>query len=274
MPVFQKLRRLNPRTALRAGGVALTLGLVALAGQASFTASTTSTYTVRAGDDLWRIASSHGLTVSQLAAANGLNPNGLLLIGTTLVIPSSGSSSVSSSPSSASRGTVTEPALASATTGTSGRSFCANFSVPGGSEPLPASLANDPSRLALRPLFVQWADSYGISPSLLEAVAWQESGWQEGAVSSANAVGVGQLLPSTAQYVSQHLIGSALSISSASDNIQMSARYLAYLYNATGSTCAALASYNEGLGNYQAYGVLPGVGGYVQSVADYVPAFS
>lgn len=272
MPVLRQLRRLRPRTALRAGGVVLTLGLLVLAGQASFSASGPPTYVVRSGDTLWSIAAEDGLTVSQLASANGLNPSGVLWVGTRLVIPARGGSSSSSYTSSTSSA-APQPALASATTSTSGRSFCSNFSMPGGSEPLPSFLQANPSRLALRPYFVEWANNYGVSPSLLEAVAWQESGWQEGVTSSASAVGVGQLLPSTARFVNQQLIGSQLSISSASDNIRMSASYLAYLYRATGSTCAAIASYNEGLANYEAYGVLPGVGSYVTSVASFVPAF-
>lgn len=274
MPVIRQLRRLRPRTALRAGGAVLTLGLLVLAGQASFSASGPPIHVVQPGETLWGIASEDGLSVSQLAAANRLNPSGVLLVGTRLAIPSRGGSSSSSYSTTSSASSAATPALASATTSTSGRSFCSTFSIPGGSEPLPAFLQENPSRLALRPLFVEWANNYGISPALLEAVAWQESGWQEGVTSSASAVGVGQLLPSTAQFVSQHLIGTNLDISSANDNIRMSASYLAYLYRSIGSTCGAIAAYNEGLANYQAYGVLPGVGNYVRAVADFVPAFS
>ena len=39
------------------------------------------------------------------------------------------------------------------------------------------------------------ASSHGVSPSLAAAVAWQESGFQNGVVSSANARGVMQILP-------------------------------------------------------------------------------
>jgi LysM repeat protein len=46
-----------------------------------------TTYIVRTGDTLFRVALAHGLTTAQLAAANGItNPN-LIYIGQTLVIP-------------------------------------------------------------------------------------------------------------------------------------------------------------------------------------------
>jgi LysM repeat protein len=49
-----------------------------------------STYTVVAGDTLFNIARTYGLTIEELAAANGIDPNGLLTPGQTLVIPTAG----------------------------------------------------------------------------------------------------------------------------------------------------------------------------------------
>ena len=54
------------------------------------------TYTVKKGDSLWKIARANGCTVQALADANGINPNGILQIGTKLKIPGGGSSSASS----------------------------------------------------------------------------------------------------------------------------------------------------------------------------------
>ena len=65
-------------------------------------------------------------------------------------------------------------------------------------------------------------------PSLVEAIAWQESGWQNAVVSSANAQGVGQLLPQTATFVNG-LLGTHLNLTVAADNIRMEVRFLAYL---------------------------------------------
>jgi len=43
------------------------------------------------------------------------------------------------------------------------------------------------------------AAKYDISPSLLEAVVWQESRWRTGAISRAGAQGLAQLMPATAR---------------------------------------------------------------------------
>ena len=54
----------------------------------------------------------------------------------------------------------------------------------------------------MRPLFVKWAATPMASPPrFVEAIAWQESGWQNTVADAANAQGIGQL-PSTAAFVS------------------------------------------------------------------------
>src|ERR1700761_3287738 len=49
-------------------------------------ASSSGGYVVQPGDTLWAIASRAGVSVNQLAAANGLSPNGVLLSGSTLSV--------------------------------------------------------------------------------------------------------------------------------------------------------------------------------------------
>lgn len=253
----------------RAAAALLALGLVAFAGQASYCSTSLNVHVVTSGDTLWGIATAHHLTVRQLAAANGLSAGGVLRIGTHLVIPG-GTSSGSTGSSVA-----TSTRSATSSSSTSSRSFCATFAASSGaSGVLPSALAGNPGRLAMRPLFVRWAQTYGVSPALVEAIAWQESGWQEGVVSSASAVGVGQLLPSTSRFVSHDLLGTSLDINSANNNIQMSARYLAYLQDHEGSTCATIAGYYEGLQNMQTRGVLPETEPYVVSVEALLPRFS
>jgi hypothetical protein len=147
------------------------------------------------------------------------------------------------------------------------RSFCVNYRAPSGATGLPSALKQHPERLALRPLFVRWAQAYGVSPSLIEAIAWQESGWQNDVVSSANAQGIGQLLPTTATFVSGTLLGLNLKLTVASDNIQMMVRFFAYLLKAAGGNqCVAVASYYQGFSAFQRVGVLPQSQTYVRSV--------
>jgi soluble lytic murein transglycosylase-like protein len=127
--------------------------------------------------------------------------------------------------------------------------------------------------LALRPLFVKWAKVYGVPVDLIEAEAWQESGWSNNAISPDNARGIGQLLPPTAAGVNQSL-GTNLKLTVPSDNIRMMAAFLGSLLRATGGqVCAAVASYYQGLATFQRYGVLPVSQVYVRSVLSLRPRF-
>ncbi len=52
-----------------------------------------------------------------------------------------------------------------------------------------------------------WSAKVGVSPHLIRALAWMESGYQPRVVSSAGARGVLQLLPVTRQFVEEVLVG-------------------------------------------------------------------
>jgi murein DD-endopeptidase MepM/ murein hydrolase activator NlpD len=247
--------------ALKLGALALSLVILVVAGAASFTNDSSHSYVVQPGDSLWAISQANGLTVNQLAAANGMNPNEILLIGRTLYIPSA--TNTSSTASGASQGS-SDP-----------WTFCSTFSAPAGPVGvLPRLLADSPSRLALQPLYVHWADYYGLSLPLLEAIGWQESGWQQDVVSSTGAIGAGQIMPATAKFITSNLIGAPLNIHSVSDNIRMSAAFLAYLADAEGNNrCRTIAAYYEGPLNLAQYGVFPDTESYVASVEALIPEF-
>lgn len=260
------------RLFLRIAAATAMLASLAFAGQASFGGS--PTYVVRAGDSLWSIARSHGTTMEQLASLNGMQLSEILQIGRHLLLPGP-SGTAGASPATG----VSQAAVARAATVPAGpvprAHFCASFTpslAPRGS--LPPLLAASPARLALRPLFERWGGYYGVPPALLEAIAWQESGWQQNVVSSAGAIGIGQVLPSTARFVSQDLAGIPLDVVSASDNVRIEARYVSFLSEEENyNTCRMIAAYDEGPGNLSRYGVLPSVRQYVADVEYLVPAF-
>jgi soluble lytic murein transglycosylase-like protein len=233
---------------------------------AGFTSTGVHTYVVRPGDSLWAISQANGLTVQQLAAANHMNLTDILLIGRQLVIPSNRPAPAPSAPAAPN---ASAPATVSAS------AFCSNFTSTGGPwGVLPGLLRQSPARLALQPLFSKWANHYGLSLPLLEAIAWQESGWQQGVVSSAGAIGTGQIMPQTALFISGSLIGLPMNIKAVSDNIRMSAAFLAYLADVEGnSRCATIAAYYEGPDNLRQYGVFPDTQAYVASVEALIPRF-
>ena len=276
-----------PRLFLRSSAAVAVLLLI---GQASFATSGPRTVTVRAGDSLWGIAYRYHVPIDRLAAVNGMQLTSLLLVGRRLVIPTGRDSGATMpSPGVTPAGGAAPPAAGGgpAATGTGPvtsrfspaqlvqmRTFCASFQPSNAhAGVLPAALLASPTRLALRPLFVRWGRAYGVSPDLAEAIAWQESGWQNDVVSSADAQGIGQLLPGTAAYVNT-LLGAHLQVGVAEDNIRLEIRYLAYLLRATGNqTCEAVASYYQGFGMLERIGVLPESQVYVRSVLGQRPRF-
>ncbi len=182
-------------------------------------------------------------------SANGIADPNNVAIGTHLTIPSTGSSATSAA-------TVATTAVTT-------------------SSSLPPQLLAYPSRVALRPLFVHWANAFGISPALLEALGWWESGWQATVVSPTGAVGIGQLEPSTVTALQAQLSDPTLDPNVPSDNIEMAAAYLHDLLADTGgSVKLALASYYQGLGSLQQSGVFPESVVYVNGILSYVPDFS
>ena len=88
------------------------------------------------------------------------------------------------------------------------------------------------------------------------------------------AVGAGQIMPSTATFITSSLVGMPLNINSVSDNIRMSAALLSYLADIEGNNrCDTIAAYYEGALNLSKYGVFPESQVYVASVEALIPRF-
>jgi LysM repeat protein len=192
-------------------------------------------YTVREGDTLSGIASRLGVSTGALARANGIGDADRVVIGRTLTVP----------------------AAASTATGTA---------PPG----LPARLRASPQRLAYVPVFDRWAAQYGVPADLLKAMTWVESGWQQGAVSSTGAVGIGQIMPDTHAWMRDVIIREPLDPTDPNDNIRMSARYLRWLLDRTGGDVRlALAGYYQGLHAVNTRGVLAETERYVANIVAY-----
>jgi LysM repeat protein len=199
-------------------------------------------YEVQPGDTLSAIAARLGVSVDSLAAANGLDPSGLLISGTTLHA------------TGASAGASAAPATTE-TTETVSTSPASSAAQPTG-EMVSASQVGS------------IAAGEGVSPSLAEAVGYQESGFNNGMVSSTGATGVMQIMPGTWTYIGQNLAGPPpLSPTSAADNIRAGSLLLHSLLNATGGDAAmAVAGYYQGLQSVRQNGVFSDTQAYVNNV--------
>jgi soluble lytic murein transglycosylase-like protein len=94
------------------------------------------------------------------------------------------------------------------------------------------------------------AARYGVPEDLFLRLVQQESGWNTGALSTAGAIGLAQLMPGTA---------AALGVDAydPTQNLNGGARYLRTQYDTFGRWDWALAAYNAGPGAVQEYGGIP-----------------
>ncbi len=134
-----------------------------------------------------------------------------------------------------------------------------------------ASSANSYTSGELDSIFEEAANSYGVSSIILKSIAKAESGFNPSAVSNAGAVGIMQLMPSTA---------AALGVSNSYDareNIMGGAKYISQLLsNYQGNISLALAAYNAGSANVDKYGGIPPfteTQNYVKKVLSYMEEF-
>jgi soluble lytic murein transglycosylase len=96
------------------------------------------------------------------------------------------------------------------------------------------------------------ARNYRLDPALLAAVIYQESKFNAHARSSSGAIGLMQLLPSTAQGIAVHTGGSRFEVSDLDNpeiNVRYGAWYLRHLIDRYGDVDTALAAYNAGQDN-------------------------
>src|SRR4051812_21840240 len=190
-------------------------------------------YLVRPGDTLTGLAARAGVSVQQMAFMNGLNPEGVLLAGSALKLPTG----------------APVPTTAAAPTAVA-----------------PAAPAPAPGRVSSADIAAV-ASRNGVPASLASAIAWQESGFNNAMVSSANARGVMQVLPGTWDWVQQNIALRKLDPANPIDNVGAGVLYLGRLLRETGGDPAlAAAGYYQGLASVRRNGMLPETRRYVDNV--------
>ena len=106
---------------------------------------------------------------------------------------------------------------------------------------------------SVKATIVKHAIEMGVDPAIALSIARTESGFRHEARSSHGAVGVYQLMPSTARRM-------GLNPYSLNDNIKGGIMYYKKMYNMFGSVELALAAYNAGPGNVKKYNAVPPYG--------------
>jgi soluble lytic murein transglycosylase-like protein len=120
--------------------------------------------------------------------------------------------------------------------------------------------------VAARRLLVAAAREFGVNPNFVLAVAWWESGYDQGQISDAGAVGLMQLLPSTARWAGPALLGRNVDVTVAEDNARVGAALLRRYLDEFDDPELALAAYYQGERGTQLHGVYPGSQRYVEGI--------
>jgi len=194
-------------------------------------------YVVRPGDTLSGLAAQTRVSVQQMAYMNGLEPTARLLIGTVLKLPTGAAAPAhASEPAPTARVVPNAPPVAT------------------------------PGRLSAERVKALAAE-HGAPASLAAAIAWQESGFNNAMVSSANARGIMQVMPGTWTWVQRNLAAAPLNPTSADDNVRAGSLYLARLLRETnGDPRLAAAGYYQGLASVRRRGMFDDTKRYVDNV--------
>lgn len=214
----------------------------------------TSRYTVKSGDTLSAIARKFGTSVSEIAGANGIDNPSQIHVGQKLTIPGG-----------VPTGLVGDTFA--------GRTYSKDVVRGANANKQILNDSSVPSRAQARALVEKTAKKYGVNVSLALAVAYQESGFNQRAVSPANAVGVMQVIPSTGTWVST-MVGRDLDLLDANDNITAGVVLLKYLTRNADNLDQAIAGYYQGLGGVRKYGMASDTKTYVKSVRALMKKFN
>ncbi|MGP5388998.1 LysM peptidoglycan-binding domain-containing protein [Glutamicibacter arilaitensis] len=214
----------------------------------------TSTYTVKSGDTLSGIATSHDM---KLASLLNLNPDysasSPLKIGAKLKV--SGSSVAPS-------GQVKKQKIGNTF---AGRTYADHVVKDANSNKDYLDSTSVPSRGEMQALIRSTAKSMGVDPALALAHAYQESSFNMRAVSPANAVGAMQVLPSTGDWIAS-VIGQDLNVLNPRDNVVAGVAVIAYNLDNTDNLDDAIASYYQGLAGVRNNGMYEDTKHYVASI--------
>lgn len=204
-------------------------------------------YVVRSGDSLYGLAARFHVDWRVIAQRNHLPRSLVVMIGQRLVIPQK--VRVTGPPRAAmpSRGYPSAVLAAAA----HHRALLAGRAVP--------------SAYTVQTLIRQVSRAFGVDPALALGLAYQESGFNQRVVSPADAIGVMQVLPSTAQFVSTYVVHRRLDLLDTRDNIVAGVGLLSVLLRRAPMP-VAIAGYYQGLQSVRTQGMFADTKAYVRNV--------
>jgi soluble lytic murein transglycosylase-like protein len=113
----------------------------------------------------------------------------------------------------------------------------------------------------------------GVDPSLALAFAFQESGFNQRAVSPANAIGTMQVIPSSGQWASD-LVGRKLNLIDPYDNATAGVAIIRQLLATSKDQDTAIAGYYQGQYSVSKYGMYDDTKAYLAAIKAHQKNFS
>ncbi len=214
-------------------------------------------YTIKAGDTLSAIASRHGVKLSDLLAANQLSMTAVIYPGNKLAIPGASIQPAASTPAANVAPLVPSSFL--------GFSYPAAVVSSANENKALLNASPVPSRAEMRTIVADTARQMGVEPSLALAFANQESGFNQRAVSPANAIGTMQVIPSSGQWASD-LVGRQLNLLNPYDNATAGVAIIKRLIATSKDVDTAIAGYYQGQYSVSKNGMYDDTKAYVAAI--------
>lgn len=214
----------------------------------------TGSYTIKSGDTLGGIANRLGVSLSSLLSANKLSMNTIIYPGQKLAIPGA--------PAAPAPAPVSTPLVPSTFLGY--RYPDAVVSSANANKAL-INASPVPSTAQMKGIVADTARRMGVDPSLAMAFAYQESGFNQRAVSPANAIGTMQVIPSSGEWASE-LVGRKLNILDPYDNVTAGVAIIRALVNTSKDLPTAIAGYYQGQYSVSKHGMYDDTKAYVASI--------
>jgi len=218
--------------------------------------STARAYVVRPGDTMTSIAAAHRVSLTKLLAANRLANPRLIHPGQRIALPGPAlpkTPKTTAKPTPTSENTFAGWTYSDATVAAAKKNRAA------------LATATVPSRTEIAAMIRRTAIRHGVDVRLAHAIAWQESGWNQRAVSVANAIGTMQIIPMSGDWASD-LVGRRLDLLDAQDNITAGVVILRALQASSDSLDQVVAGYYQGLHSVRTQGMFADTKQYVKTV--------
>jgi LysM repeat protein len=220
-------------------------------------AAAAGSHTVASGETVSAIAKKYGTTVAAIVSANGLDSRAFIRAGQTLSIP--GASATTTTSTVTTTGNLVGNTFA-------GRTYAPSVVASANQNKASLLAMGVPSAAQMQAKVADTARAMGVDPSLAQAIAFQESGFNHTAVSPANAIGTMQVIPSSGEWASQ-LVGRQLNLLDPDDNVVAGVAILRSLLKSSGGDLpTAIAGYYQGATSVKKNGMFADTRRYVANV--------